>query len=64
MYICSCLRYPYGIWIKDQISCCRDVGHAAAVQGGGGGDDKEGGGVRGEQHGDGGGQLGAGGQQP
>ena len=37
---------------------------AGAMQGGGWGNDKEGGGVLGDQHGYGGGQLGAGGQQP
>ena len=51
------------IWIRDQISCCPDVGQAGAMQGGSE-NDQEGGGILGDQHGDGGGQLGAGGQQP
>ena len=51
--------FEKSIWIRDQISCCLDVGQAGAMQGGGWGNEKEG-----DQHGDGGGQLGAGGQQP
>ena len=52
------------IWIRDQISCCPDVGQAGAMQGGGSENDQEGGGILGDQHGGGGGQLGAGWQQP
>ena len=48
--------FEKSIWIRDQISCCLDVGQAGAMQGGGWGNEKEG-----DQHGDGGGQLGAGG---
>ena len=44
--------FEKSIWIRDQISCCLDVGEAGAMQGGGWGNDKEGGGVLGDQHGE------------